>query len=103
MSEGYNGWTNYETWVVNLWIDNDGWDQDCREMAAQCVKDTADDSCPDGAAIRCLAEWIKEQHEEHLELVCKLPGVFGDLMNGAMSSVNWDELARHYIAEVEDA
>ena len=19
----YNGWTNYETWAVNLWIDND--------------------------------------------------------------------------------
>ena len=19
----YNGWTNYETWLVNLWIDND--------------------------------------------------------------------------------
>src|SRR5215472_14793526 len=23
MSEGYNGWTNYETWNVALWLDND--------------------------------------------------------------------------------
>ena len=23
MSERYNGWTNYETWLVNLWMDNE--------------------------------------------------------------------------------
>jgi len=23
MSEEYNGWTNYETWNVALWLDND--------------------------------------------------------------------------------
>jgi hypothetical protein len=22
-NEGYNGWTNYETWCVSLWIDNE--------------------------------------------------------------------------------
>ena len=23
MADGYNGWTNYETWNVALWIDNE--------------------------------------------------------------------------------
>ena len=102
MAERYNGWTNYETWVVNLWIDNDGFAEDCRHMAAQCVQDTADEPCPDGAAIRCLADQIKEQHEEHMSLACKVPGVFGDLLNGALSEVNWSEIARHYIEAVKE-
>jgi hypothetical protein len=24
----YNGWTNYETWLVKLWLDNDQWSQE---------------------------------------------------------------------------
>lgn len=35
----YNGWTNYETWAVNLWIDNDGgterWTERASEILAQ--------------------------------------------------------------------
>ena len=102
MADECNGWTNYETWVVNLWIDNDGYADDCRRMAMECVRDTASKSFPDGAAIRCLADRIKEQHEEHMSLVCKVPGVFSDLLNGALSSVNWAEIARHYIDEVKE-
>lgn len=102
MSDTYNGWTNYETWVVNLWMDNDGFSDDCREMAARCVRDAAGGSCPDGAAIRALADELKEQHEEHMQTVCTVPGVFGDLLNGALSSVNWAEIARYYIDEVKE-
>ena len=24
----YSGWTNYETWLVKLWLDNDQWSQE---------------------------------------------------------------------------
>lgn len=34
----YNGWTNYQTWVVNLWLTNDsGGDERLREMARDCL------------------------------------------------------------------
>ena len=25
MSDGYNGWANWETWNLNLWVDNEFW------------------------------------------------------------------------------
>ena len=33
MSEGYNGWTNYETWNVALYMDND---YESYELAKTC-------------------------------------------------------------------
>jgi hypothetical protein len=36
----YNGWTNYETWVVNLWR------FDGSEMAAECVQEAIDELAP---------------------------------------------------------
>jgi len=47
----YNGWTNYETWLVKLWIDNEQGSQDYWiERAEQNVKDDEDGD------IRALAE-----------------------------------------------
>jgi hypothetical protein len=33
-NEKYNGWLNYETWLIKLWLDNEQWSyQWIREMA----------------------------------------------------------------------
>lgn len=98
-----NGWTNYETWLVNVWIDNEEYTQRYwRERADECVKDTAGEFCPDGAAIGQLADEMRDAHDEAVEGMVTAPGIFGDLLNAALGAVNWDELARHYINEVKD-
>ena len=40
----YNGWYNYETWLVNLWMDNDQGSQEMwREHARESID--ADEGC----------------------------------------------------------
>lgn len=39
MCEKYNGWTNYETWNVKLWQDNDGIDSYWIERAEDGLSD----------------------------------------------------------------
>lgn len=48
-----------------------------------------------------LMDELKDQHEEAMP---EVQGVFADLLNAAMSEVNWHEIAKHYIdAAVENA
>jgi hypothetical protein len=93
----HNGWYNYETWVVNLWMDNERGSHDYwRERAREALDETQ----PERA--KCvLADELKEQHEEALP---ELEGFAADLLNASMSEVNWYEIAEHLVDElVEEA
>lgn len=105
MAERYNGWTNYETWLVKLWIDNSEGDAEYwQERAEEAVRDTRDESCPDGAAIRELAGDMQSSFETWMDESLDLPaGVFRDLLTGALGSVNWSEIARAFIDDLEPA
>lgn len=98
----YNGWTNYETWLVNLWMDNEKGSQDFFREQAKEIYD-GDEPRPSTkltwaqvAGMR-FADWLQEWHDENRP---ELPGVYGDLLGAALSAVNWDEIARHYIDAV---
>jgi hypothetical protein len=98
----YNGWTNYETWVVNLWIDNDPGDYErWREIAREYL-DAASEAPPltrmEAAAIG-LADELKEQADEELPDVERF---WKDLLLAAFSGVNWDEIAWCLIEEVAE-
>jgi hypothetical protein len=100
----YNGWTNYETWVVNLWLDNEQGSQEYwQEQAQECVQHAIDDdsSDPKNAATNALAELLKDQHDEAQCALVGVAGVFADLLNAALSEVDWYEIAEHYISEIE--
>lgn len=97
----YNGWTNYETWAVNLWMDNEeGSYSYWRERAEEVVKDASGDTIEEKKteATSTLADEIKDLHEEGMP---EVQGVFADLLNAAMSEVNWYEIAQHLVDDVE--
>jgi hypothetical protein len=91
MSEKYNGWTNYETWNVNLWMDNDEGSQSFWESQADdVVADHGDNS----DAVADLAKQLETLHRDEMPEVA---GCYADLLGAAISEVNWYEIAEHYI------
>lgn len=96
----YNGWHNYETWLVNLWMDDDqGLQEFFRETAMELYEraQAGEGITQAERAAFNFADWLKDWHEENRP---ELPGVYGDLLGGALGAVNWDEIARHHIDAV---
>lgn len=98
MDERYNGWKNYETWAVALWIDNDQWLQEYAREMAQNVK-TNNPNVDDiithaGIMAPLLKEWIEEDNP-----LADKATLFTDLLNAALSEVDWYEIAEHYLNE----
>ena len=83
----YNGWSTYETWLVNLWIQND------QALHAALHADVVDaDSLFDAREI--LKAWIDNEYDMYIE--DHGHGLFQDLLQGALSEVNWYEIAKNW-------
>ena len=95
----YQGWTNYETWNVNLWLTND----QASLVAWQ------------GRATAILAEYgepkavfvIAKQLEEHYGdeagywLESAPPSCFSDLLLASLREVNWREIAEALLEDIQ--
>lgn len=89
---GYNGWKNYETWCVKLWLDNDEWTY--RDMVGKAK------AIPE---VYSLAEEIREYVERAVPLTGA--SMFVDLLEKALCEVDWYEIAEayhNYYEEEED-
>jgi hypothetical protein len=96
----YNGWTNYETWNVALWIGNEQHSEETtRGMAKDAYTKAVADSYQsrEERAVGILAVGIKEAVEVNMPDMGA--SMFTDLLNAALSEVNWHEIAQHYIDE----
>lgn len=97
----YNGWTNWETWSTNL-----NFDDSFSEEAQECYNEAEakDNFSREDNAAFTLADRIKETVEElTLEDTSynQQSSFVKDILNGFFSSVNYHEIAKNYIAEVD--
>ena len=83
----YNGWTNYETWLVNLWLD----EEDSKAELWDKVDMTQAD------AVRELATVIEDSVIDRVDNLGIENGMVRDLIGSALSEVNWDEIARSMV------
>lgn len=101
----YNGWTNYETWLCALWLDNEEGTQAYMTVEAQTIYDDAEASSvftKEDQACLDFADFLKNLIEERAEdWMPDQTGMFADLLNAAIGSIDWYEIAEHYIGEVD--
>lgn len=100
--EGYQGWRNYETWVVNLWIDNERGDYEYwRERTDEVMSSSEahDSFSQEDVAKGTLADELKEWLEEAMP--DEMSGMFVDLLKGAISEVDTYEIAGHWVDDYE--
>jgi prophage antirepressor-like protein len=85
----YEGWSNYETWCVNLWVSN----EEGTYHAAVEMAEGRDGDAPYGLA-ESFKTWVTG------ELLPDLgSSLASDLLSAAVSEVDWTEIAEHWIAD----
>lgn len=91
----YCGWANYETWLVKLWIDNDQGVYELVNDWANSILKTNED--PEIHLMEVLRKWVEEESSEYTPAF----GLCSDLLNAAIQSVDWYDLAQSYLEELD--
>lgn len=84
MNNQYNGWTNKETWLVNMHYGDIVQEQieEAGHMEAEEIREFVEHVALECEAMHCLPS-----------------GLLMDFINDSFSEVNWHELAEHYVVE----
>ena len=74
----YNGWSNRETWLVNLWLSND---IDSYEFLRSI--------CRKNCELWQKAEEVEAYFQEQLEDMYEEPTFWSDILGTALDRVDW--------------
>lgn len=105
MNKQYNGYKNYETWCVTLWLENDQstyayWREHARQQVATAPRSShMHNGCwtADEAAKFLLADQLKQEFDEANPL--DKADVWADLLGAALDEVDWHEVADQFLTD----
>ncbi len=104
----YNGYSNYETWAVQLWIDNTEsksayWRRLAEEVYNHQASEQAHFSKVEDATC-ILAEKLRDSYNNGMERILNDANVNGtvwaDLLNASVCAVNFHEIAKNLMESV---
>ncbi len=83
----YNGWANYQTWLVSLWLSNDV----CTYQSIREVVEGANDAYGVSEAIKTFVEDLNPVGDQ--------ASLFADLMSASLRQVDWVQVAESFLEE----
>lgn len=83
----YNGWHNYETWNVALWLGNEEYSD------SHMCELTGESSDVYGLADKIESYVMGQFYESDIGQEASM---FNDLLGAALRNVQWDDIAEHY-------
>jgi hypothetical protein len=94
----YNGWTNFETWLANIWITNDeGTTQMIQEQIDDLIETAVLQDRDDSEIVEVVAEMLELELERMVFGETMNAGLTSDLLNSAVNEINTRELAHAFI------
>jgi len=88
MCQKYQGYENYETWCVSLWLNNSEADYEHFRELAKELKD-----------VKKLAISIENEIGNYGDELIESACLFKDLLNNSLEVVNWEEVAKDFLDE----
>ena len=102
--QGYNSYTNYETWAVSLWLDNTPSSYFAWHNRAEQLRDEAEDMdqvldgiwTVENAVLFTLADEIEADVKSTMPMDAPR-GIYTDLVGHSLGAVNWQEVAGSFL------
>lgn len=102
-NEGYNGWSNYATWLINLHLSNDaGTYEYVNELAEQAIDDASANkyTTKKENATQALADSLKDMIEEGNPLAGK-SDLYSDMLQSVIDEADYYQIADTWLDDFE--
>ena len=87
MCNEYNGYSNYQTWCVSLWLDNE-------QYTYESIRDAAKITTTKYGLAAFIREYVNAEHP-----LADQASMFTDLLDHALANVNYEEIAENIMSE----